>query len=435
MAACATGSSDESGVGGAGTTTQTTSSGTGGGSPSGTATGTSTGADPCPGSFSLCLGECVDTDTDEAHCGNCDTVCDPGYVCSAGSCELSCQAGLVACDDSCIDPLEDAAHCGASGDCAGANAGAVCDPLTEACVDGACEPVCPAGEIMCDGACVDPLSDVDYCGASGDCLGNNAGVVCGGPTSSCPGAADEICQGGQCAPGCPTGGEALAFSGQLLSYPLPSCVAELTVTAWGAQGGSSSGGSAGGLGAMVEGTVCVTPGTTLTIVVGEQAPSAPYPCGGGGGSFVADGNTPLLVAGGGGGGYFNWAPGGAATMLVSSGPGVGGTGYNDAGGGGGFTLDGAGTSGSGGIAFLHGAGYGLQFPGGNTNASRGGFGGGGGASQSGTFNAGGGGGFDGGVAGNGNGSTGGASFITPSAMNTSFSGAVRSGHGLVELAW
>lgn len=35
----------------------------------------------------VCGGECLDTSTDEQHCGGCTTVCDPGQACQAGMCE------------------------------------------------------------------------------------------------------------------------------------------------------------------------------------------------------------------------------------------------------------------------------------------------------------------------------------------------------------
>jgi hypothetical protein len=70
-------------------------------------------------------------------------VCADGEVCDgAGACELSCQAGLVACGGTCIDPDTDRAYCGATGDCAGANAGAVCEG-SEVCDAGVCAPLAP----------------------------------------------------------------------------------------------------------------------------------------------------------------------------------------------------------------------------------------------------------------------------------------------------
>lgn len=396
----------------------------------------------CAAPLVACEGKCIDPQTDPGHCGasgSCQgneagAICADTEVCVAGICTPECPSGQVECNGQCIDPQADPNYCGASGTCQGNEAGVICS-ATEACIAGVCTPVCPLGQIKCDGQCVDPMTDAAYCGASGDCTGMNAGVICQPSASPCPGAVNEVCQAGQCVPGCGPGTESFAFTNQVESFALPACVAELMVKAWGAQGGTSSGGSAGGMGAMVEGSICVTPGSTLTIVVGEQPPSAPYPCGGGGGSFVALGTTPLFVAGGGGGGYLDWAPGGAATLLTSLGVGVGGQAHNDGGGGGGFTTNGNGTAGTGGFSFLNGAAGGFEFPVGNINASRGGFGGGGGSSQSGTFNAGGGGGFDGGNCGNGNASTGGTSFLSPEAYNTAFTGNTRAGHGAVELSW
>jgi hypothetical protein len=388
----------------------------------------------CPSPFERCGGDCVDPRTDEDHCGACGEACDPGEVCVDGTCEVTCGSGLVGCGGSCIDPLSDPDHCGASGSCKGADAGAACEQ-DEACVDGACSSSCPGTQVRCGQSCIDPLTDPDFCGASGDCAGPNAGVACGPATSACPGAVGEICQGGQCAPGCTTGEQTFVFTGSVATFPLPGCVTEIRVSAAGAQGGTAAAGSAGGLGAQVDGSVCVPIGSSLSVVVGEQPPSAPYPCGGGGGSFVARGNTALFVAGGGGGGYLDWTPGGSASLLATLGSGAGGLSHNNGGGGGGFTANGAGGAGSGGISFLNGAAGGVEYPLGNTNATRGGFGGGGGASESGTFNAGGGGGFDGGNAGNGNASTGGTSFMSAEAFDALFTPAVRAGHGTVTITW
>jgi len=282
---------------------------------------------------------------------------------------------------------------------------------------------------------VNPQTDSGYCGATGDCTGASAGDVCAPATGTCPGAVGEACVAGACVPGCPAGSQAFNFIGSIVQFALPACVTEISVDAVGAQGGSSTPGSLGGMGARVQGTVCVAPGTTLSVLVGEQAGSALYPSGGGGGSFVVDGSTPLFVAGGGGGGYSDWAPGGAADVLVTTGPGVGGQTYNDGGGGGGFSTNGAGTAGSGGMSFLNGGAGGVVYPAGNTNTTPGGFGGGGGSSQSGSFNAGGGGGYDGGSAGNGNASTGGTSFMAPGVSNPVFTGATRSGNGQVLVSW
>jgi endo-1,3(4)-beta-glucanase len=62
-----------------------------------------------------------------------------------------------------------------------------------ACSDGACGVPCPPGLLACGGACVDPLADAAHCGASGDCTGENAGTAC---------AAGDTCQAGACVQGC-----------------------------------------------------------------------------------------------------------------------------------------------------------------------------------------------------------------------------------------
>lgn len=345
-----------------------------------------------------------------------------------------CKDGSVYCEGKCIDPTTDARHCGASGSCLDTAAGVSCG-RDATCIGGTCKAECEGGRIKCGSTCTDPLTDSTHCGASGDCMGANAGAICQPATGRCAAMLPQTCQAGHCLNDCPHGMQTFGFTGKVESFTLPSCVTEITVRAYGAQGGSSTAGSQGGLGAMVQGSICVAPGTTLSIVVGEQAPSVMWPCGGGGGSYVAQGNTPLFVAGGGGGGYSSWTAGGAATTLATGGPGMGGTTYNNGGGGGGFSADGAGAAGSQGLSFLHGSAGGAVYPAGNTNASRGGFGGGGGASESGSFNAGGGGGYDGGNSGNGNASTGGTSFMSPMVANPVFTPNNRSGPGSVEISY
>ena len=302
--------------------------------------------------------------------------------------------------------------------------------------DGDGDPAdCAPGEVLCGGGCIDPLTDMSYCGAVADCLGANAGVICDPtPASLCEGALGDSCQAGTCATACPSGMEGFGLSEEIEEFVLPECVVELHVYVAGAQGGSSPNGGEGGLGAAVEGDVCVPPGTTLSVLVGGQAEPAVYPAGGGGGSYLADGQTPLFVAGGGGGCYHS-GDGGPANQLSQGGLGVRGGAHNDGGGGGGFSTDGAGTLGSGGVSFLNGGDAGVNFPLNNGNTSYGGFGGGGGSSQSGTFNAAGGGGYDGGSAGNGSASTGGTSYMHPDASNGVFTPSTRAGDGAIEISW
>ena len=81
---------------------------------------------------------------------------------------LSCEDGEVACDGECVDPLSDTEFCGAQGNCEDDDAGELCDE-GEICVEGACELDCLEGEVACDGSCVDPLTNDDYCGADAEC--------------------------------------------------------------------------------------------------------------------------------------------------------------------------------------------------------------------------------------------------------------------------
>ncbi|WP_437814035.1 cadherin-like beta sandwich domain-containing protein [Sorangium sp. So ce1078] len=160
----------------------------------------------CQSGLVACGGTCIDPDTDRDHCGasgdcrgsEAGVVCAAGEICDgAGQCELSCQSGLIACDGTCIDPDTDRDHCGASGDCRGSNAGAACGAGEICDGDGECALSCQSGLIACDGTCIDPDTDRDHCGASGDCRGSNAGAACG---------AGEICDGdGECALSCQSG--------------------------------------------------------------------------------------------------------------------------------------------------------------------------------------------------------------------------------------
>jgi len=203
----------------------------------------------CQGEQVECGQGCVDPNNSVLHCGatkgcglaggSAGTACEAGEVCNAGSCEAECSVGLVKCDGTCIDPLTERRFCGATASCASAgemctqdqlcedgSCGALCDPgligCGQRCIDpntddefcgasddcygdsdgtrcaqnercngaGVCQQVCAAGLLLCDGNCIDPTTDGDFCGASSDCMGQNVGQQC---------AMDETCNGsGQC---------------------------------------------------------------------------------------------------------------------------------------------------------------------------------------------------------------------------------------------
>ncbi len=148
-----------------------------------------------------CSEQCVNLQTDRDNCGDCDESCAMGEICLSGVCETSCPAGLLECDGSCIDPTTDRNNCGAT-DCsmaggggaggASSGVGEVCAPGT-VCTAGECATSCQGGTVECNGTCIDPNTSRDFCGASVDCMGANAGDSC---TSG------KICSAGSCESSC-----------------------------------------------------------------------------------------------------------------------------------------------------------------------------------------------------------------------------------------
>ena len=109
----------------------------------------------------------------------------------------------------------------------------------------------------------------------------------------------------------------LSYTGGMQTFTVPSGVTSLTIEAFGAQGGNHSPGQPynsatcgcnGGNGADILGTVTVTPGQVLNVIVGGQGVDQPSGnsanggAGGGGGTFVYSAGPNLLIAAGGGGG-------------------------------------------------------------------------------------------------------------------------------------
>lgn len=263
------------------------------------------------------------------------------------------------------------------------------------------------------------------------------------------------------------------YTGALQQYTVTD-TGTYQITVDGAQGGSSSAnnGYAGGLGAEVIGTVFLTQGTVLDIVVGGQGLSADAG-GGGGGSFVyiTPGHQLLLAAGGGGGAGSNYAGGDGQSTTDGQNArfpdgGAGGTGglgggggtYNSGGNGSNFeAFDGGGGggwagNGTSGYGYALNNSYGFDsggggsdragsFAGGGAGSSfygaAGGYGGGGG---SGDFGGGGGGGYSGGGGGAGNndgsafgGGGGGGSYVDSSVTDTTLVSGFRSGNGHVKI--
>jgi hypothetical protein len=130
------------------------------------------------------------------------------------------------------------------------------------------------------------------------------------------------------------------YTGADQVYTVPAGVTSLTLHMWGA-GGANSGGTGGGAGAYINGTLAVTPASSLTIIVGGGGNlgtgstagvggfggggnGGMYGPGGGGRSAIRLSSTELVTAGGGGacggnatyGGCANFSP----TLAIGTNP-------------------------------------------------------------------------------------------------------------------
>jgi hypothetical protein len=158
-------------------------------------------------------------------------------------------------------------------------------------------------------------------------------------------AAAPVCGGGTCT-------ETFAFTGAAQTWTVPTGVTQATFDAYGAEGGGTSPGFAqGGRGGHATADLTLSPGATVTIVVGGSGGAVPN-CGGGAQSGVggfnggATGGAPGSgnCPGAGGGGASDVRIGGsglAARMLVAGGGGgaapvTGPFGFANGGGGGGL---------------------------------------------------------------------------------------------------
>ena len=147
-------------------------------------------------------GICADLDDDEAHCGECGNSCGANEVCDGGSCV--CDSGYEECGDQCVDVDSSYDECNgvcvdtdADHDhCGGCDQG--CEGI-EVCDDGTCEENCPSGQTACDGACVDTDTDDDHCGScDNDCPDDVSGAspTCDGGSCGyeCDDSSDTLCE-------------------------------------------------------------------------------------------------------------------------------------------------------------------------------------------------------------------------------------------------
>lgn len=256
------------------------------------------------------------------------------------------------------------------------------------------------------------------------------------------------------------------YIGTVSSLAVPSDVALLMITAYGAQGGSGSlsnglAGSAGANGGDVIGTTHVTPSTTLYYCVGQQGQfegggsgnAAGGFCGGGQGG---SGNNAAGNSGGGGGGGMTWLASSStfassSALLVAGGGGGGGGNISaGVGGNGGGLIGGngdnsSGTGGGGGTQSAGGAYGGDTNCGGfNRGSGTAGSSGSGGVGENSYVTCGGGGGGGGGYYGGGGGNNGvsvvgpaggggGSSYFSNGFTNTSTASGVNTGNGYISI--
>jgi hypothetical protein len=108
----------------------------------------------------MCGSTCTDPRVDVHNCGSCGHACDPGNVCVAGACALSCPSNLTTCGSSCVDTMTDPANCQSCGHACATG---------ELCAAGQCKASggCPSNLTTCGSTCVDTAIDSHNCGTCG----------------------------------------------------------------------------------------------------------------------------------------------------------------------------------------------------------------------------------------------------------------------------
>ena len=78
---------------------------------------------------------------------------------------MTCEGGKALCEGVCVDTLSDAKHCGGCGKACSAG---------QVCSGGGCKLNCDQGLTVCGNDCVDILSDAKHCGGCGKACGQEA---------------------------------------------------------------------------------------------------------------------------------------------------------------------------------------------------------------------------------------------------------------------
>ena len=114
----------------------------------------------CGGGTTQCAGNgqtyCAALANDNANCGACGASCAEGLKCVTGACKTECAPGLTACGASCVDLQTDAAHCGG------------CDVICDGtCSAGSCTRIVASGVAPVDLALDDVGHHVFWVDATG----------------------------------------------------------------------------------------------------------------------------------------------------------------------------------------------------------------------------------------------------------------------------
>ncbi len=148
--------------------------------------------DPASATPTDCGGQCVNTQSDEDHCGMCGIKCNPGYACESGKCQLVCGGGESACNNQyCADLSNDVNNCNACGmTCAAPAANGKAE-----CSNSQCGFDCDGSYEACGNTCVDARFGKDTCGTCGNL------VDCPEPSSN----GTAVCNERQCGTSCNNG--------------------------------------------------------------------------------------------------------------------------------------------------------------------------------------------------------------------------------------
>jgi hypothetical protein len=143
----------------------------------------------CDSGYAKCGKKCVDFQSDATHCGDCDTVCDPGRACIGGTCaECSTPEDCPQADGDCKAATCENGVCGEVND----------DndfPSAGQCFSSSCVAGTPSVQPRDQGtACNENGGSV--CNGSGQCVVPcSTNTDCGGNASPC---SKQFCAGGYC---------------------------------------------------------------------------------------------------------------------------------------------------------------------------------------------------------------------------------------------